>query len=71
AKILIVADVVEALISHRPYRPALGLETALREIEEKSGILYNKDVVSACISLFREDEYSIENDEQNVRIPLY
>jgi putative nucleotidyltransferase with HDIG domain len=70
AKILIVADVVEAMMSHRPYRPALGLETALREIEEKSGILYNAPVVSACTSLFREDNYSIEDGEINVHIPL-
>lgn len=70
AKILIVADVVEAMVSHRPYRPALGLETALAEIEQKSGILYNEQVVTACISLFRDDEYSIEDDEKNVHIPM-
>ncbi len=70
AKILIVADVVEAMISHRPYRPALGLDSALAEIEENSGILYNARVVSACVSLFRDDNYSIENDEKNVHIPL-
>lgn len=70
AKILIVADVVEAMVSHRPYRPALGLETALTEIERNAGVLYNDQVVAACISLFREDEYSIEDDEKNVHIPL-
>lgn len=70
AKILIVADVVEAMVSHRPYRPALGLEIALAEIEQKAGILYNENVVDACIKLFREDEYSIEDDEKNVHIPL-
>jgi putative nucleotidyltransferase with HDIG domain len=70
AKILIVADVVEAMVSHRPYRPALGLETALAEIESNAGILYNEQVVAACISLFRDDNYSIENDEKNVHIPL-
>lgn len=70
AKILIVADVVEAMVSHRPYRPALGLDTALDEIACKSRILYNPQVVEACISLFREDEYSIEDDEKNVHIPL-
>jgi len=69
AKILIVADVVEAMMSHRPYRPALGLESALREIEEKSGILYNPEVAKACTSLFR-DGYSIEEGEHNVRVPL-
>ena len=70
AKILIVADVVEAMVSHRPYRPALGLETALAEIETNAGILYNEKVVAACVKLFREDEYSIENDEKIVHIPL-
>ncbi len=70
AKILIVADVVEAMVSHRPYRPALGLDTALREIEQNAGILYNEHVVSACVALFREDKYSIENDEKKVHIPL-
>jgi putative nucleotidyltransferase with HDIG domain len=70
AKILIVADVVEAMVSHRPYRPALGLETALTEIEKNAGLLYNEHVVTACVSLFRDDAYSIENDEEKVHIPL-
>lgn len=70
AKILIVADVVEAMVSHRPYRPALGLDTALAEIENNRGILYNDQVVAACVSLFREDAYSIENDEKIIHIPL-
>lgn len=70
AKILIVADVVEAMVSHRPYRPALGLDTALTEIEQHSGILFNQDVVSACIQLFRQDGYIIENEEKNIHIPL-
>lgn len=69
AKILIVADVVEAMMSHRPYRPALGIVAALSEINEKSGILYNKDVVDACSSLFGEG-YSIDDEEKNVHIPL-
>ncbi len=69
AKILIVADVVEAMVSHRPYRPALGLETALMEISEQAGRLYNKEVVDACISLF-EDGYALEDEEKIVHIPL-
>jgi putative nucleotidyltransferase with HDIG domain len=69
AKILIVADVVEAMMSHRPYRPALGLTAALAEIAEKSGRLYNKDVVEACSGLFR-DGYSIDDEEKSVHIPL-
>lgn len=70
AKILIVADVVEAMISHRPYRPALGVDKALGEIIQKSGVLYNQRVVSACVSLFLDDNYSIESDEKYVNIPL-
>jgi len=54
ARILGVADVVEAMSSHRPYRPALGVTKTLEEISEKSGILYDPQVVDACIRLFRE-----------------
>ena len=69
AKIIIVADVVEAMISHRPYRPALGLDVAIHEIKQKSGILYNSEVVAACVDLF-ENNYSIEDDEQMITIPI-
>ncbi|MBI2907022.1 MAG: GAF domain-containing protein [Chloroflexi bacterium] len=51
ARILGVADVVEAMSSHRPYRPALGIDSALREIAEKKGILYDSAVADACLSL--------------------
>jgi HD-GYP domain-containing protein (c-di-GMP phosphodiesterase class II) len=61
AKILSVADVVEAMSSHRPYRPALGLDKALEEIQEKSGILYDPDVVSACLAVLRKKKYSFES----------
>jgi PAS domain S-box-containing protein/putative nucleotidyltransferase with HDIG domain len=60
AHILIVADVVEAMASHRPYRPALGIERALDEIISKKGLLYNPEVVSACISLFMEQGFKLE-----------
>ncbi len=53
ARILAVADTVEAMSSHRPYRPALGLDTALKEITQKKGILYDPAVVDACLRLFR------------------
>ncbi|MFH0913752.1 MAG: HD domain-containing phosphohydrolase [Chloroflexota bacterium] len=53
ARILGVADVVEAMSSHRPYRPALGLDSALREITEHRDILYDADVVDACLRLLR------------------
>ena len=51
ARILTVADVVEAMASHRPYRPSLGLEAALGEIERNSGILYDPVVVRACAAV--------------------
>lgn len=54
AKIIGVADVVESMASHRPYRPALGMEKALQELEEKKGILYDTEVVNACLRLFRQ-----------------
>ena len=57
AKILGVADVVEAMSSHRPYRPSLGVNEALKEISEKSGTLYDPDVVKACLKLFAEKKF--------------
>ncbi len=57
ARIVAVADVVEAMASHRPYRPALGLDAALAEIENKSGTLYDRTVADVCLRLFREKGY--------------
>jgi PAS domain S-box-containing protein len=54
SQIIMVADVVEAMASHRPYRPALGIDAALEEIEKNRGILYGTGVVDACLRLFRE-----------------
>lgn len=48
ARIIAVADVIDAMASHRPYRPAMGLEKALEEVEGKKGILYDKEIVEAC-----------------------
>ncbi|MFA5321284.1 MAG: HD domain-containing phosphohydrolase, partial [Smithella sp.] len=59
SRILAVADVVEAMISYRPYRPALGIEIALAEIENNTGALYDPDVVKACVKLFREKGYQM------------
>jgi putative nucleotidyltransferase with HDIG domain len=56
ARILGVADVVEAMSSHRPYRPSLGLDCALEEIKQGSGTLYDSDVVAACLKLLGENE---------------
>jgi putative nucleotidyltransferase with HDIG domain len=57
ARILAVADVVEAIASHRPYRPALNIEEALQEISGKRGTLYDEVVVDACITVFREKNF--------------
>jgi len=57
AKILAVADVVEAMSSHRPYRPTLGTEKALEEIAKNSGTLYDSDAVYACLRLFSQKEF--------------
>ena len=56
---LIVADVVESISSHRPYRPAHGIDAALVEIERGSGTLFDPAAVAACLRLFREKQYSI------------
>ena len=61
ARILGVADVVEAMASHRPYRPALGIDAALEEISRGKGALYDPQVVDVCIRLFREKEYQFES----------
>jgi len=60
ARIMAVADVVESMASHRPYRPALGIEAALEEIEKNKGILYDAAVADACLRLFREKNYHIQ-----------
>jgi PAS domain S-box-containing protein len=60
AKILAVADVVEAIASHRPYRPAKGIDIALEEIEKNKDILYDAGVVEACTRLFKEKGFSFE-----------
>lgn len=57
ARIMAVADVVEAIASHRPYRPAVGVEAALEEIEKNKGILYDDAVSDACLRLFRKKNY--------------
>ena len=62
ARIMAVADVVEAMASHRPYRAALGINAALKEIEDNRGSLYDADVVDACLRLFREKEYQFNPD---------
>ena len=58
-QILAVADVVEAMASHRPYRPTLGIDAALEEIEKNKGILYDNTVADTCLRLFREKGYQL------------
>jgi PAS domain S-box-containing protein len=60
ARILAVADVVEAMGSHRPYRASLGIEVALEEIEKNKGILYDVVVADACLKIFREKGYQLK-----------
>jgi HD-GYP domain-containing protein (c-di-GMP phosphodiesterase class II) len=60
ARILAVADVVEAMASHRPYHPGLGIDAALEEIEKNKGILYDGTVADACLRLFREKGFKLE-----------
>jgi len=55
ARILAVADTIDAMSSHRPFRPALGLSRALKEIVRYKGILYDVDVVNACLKVFKKD----------------
>ncbi|MEI6154954.1 MAG: HD domain-containing phosphohydrolase, partial [Deltaproteobacteria bacterium] len=60
ARIISIADVVEAIASHRPYRPARGIDAALEEIEMNKGILYDTGAAEACLKLFREKGFSFE-----------
>jgi PAS domain S-box-containing protein len=60
SRILAVADVVESMASHRPYRPALGIKAALEEIEKNRGTLYDNAVADACLNLFRERGYQLQ-----------
>jgi putative nucleotidyltransferase with HDIG domain len=61
SRILMVADVVEAMTSHRPYRTAFSLEKALGEIEEKRGILYDPEATDTCLKLFREKGFQFKS----------
>lgn len=55
-----VADVVEVMVSHRPYRLGLGVDAALSEIVTHRGSLYAPDVVDACVGLFRDKRFEFE-----------
>ena len=60
SKIIAVADVVEAITSHRPYRAALGVKKALEEIRNNSGILYDAKIVDTCCRLFKKNGFKFE-----------
>ena len=64
SRILTVSDIVEAMSSHRPYRPARGIDEALEEISKNKGRFYDSDVVDACIKLFRENQFKFSEDGQ-------
>ena len=60
AKIIGIADVVEAMSSFRPYRPALGVDAALEEISKNRGTLYDPEVADACLKLFKEEKFKFD-----------
>ena len=57
-RILCVADVAEAISNHRPYRPALGTKFAIAELNEKGGIIFDRDVVAACVNILSLPKFS-------------
>jgi len=59
SRIIAVSDVVEAIASHRPYRPGFGIAAALDEIDKNKGILYDLEVATACRQVFQEDNYQL------------
>jgi len=60
ARVIAVADVIEAMVSHRPYRAAHSIKEALEEISSKKGTYFDSDVVEACIKLFRENDFNLD-----------
>ena len=60
SRIISVADVVESMASHRPYRPSMGIEAALEEIEKNKGTFYDDAVADACLRLFREKGFQLK-----------
>jgi PAS domain S-box-containing protein/putative nucleotidyltransferase with HDIG domain len=65
ARILGVADVVDAMASHQPYRAARGIDKALEEISQNRGVLYDPGVVGACLKLFKQKEFKFEQETRN------
>jgi putative nucleotidyltransferase with HDIG domain len=61
SRILAVADVVEAMSSHRPYRPGLGVENSLHELAKRRGKLFEVRIVDACFDLFQQQKFSFDS----------
>ena len=68
ARILAVADVVDAMCSHRPYRPSLGINAALAKIEKNRGRLYDERCVDVCLALFREQGFKLETTPNSIAL---
>jgi HD-GYP domain-containing protein (c-di-GMP phosphodiesterase class II) len=62
--VVAVADMVEAMASHRPYRPAIKLNVVLQQIEKEAGSLLDADAVRACTTLFREKRLVLPNENR-------
>jgi len=62
SRILAVSDVVEAMTSSRPYRPALGIDVALEEIIKYRGVKYDANVVDTCVKLFKEQGFQFPSE---------
>ena len=60
ARIITVADVLEAMASHRPYRAALGMEAAFEELRKYAGKHFDPDVVASCIRIFKEKDFKMK-----------
>ncbi len=71
SKILAVADVVEAMASHRPYRASLGLTKALDEISKNRTSTYDEEVVDACLSLFHDKGFDLEQIIDGPNEPVF
>jgi len=66
SKTIGVADVVEAMASHRPYRPSLGIDKALKEISQNRGIIYDPKIVDACLKLFSKKGFTFEEGNKSI-----
>jgi len=69
ARIVAVADVVDAIASHRPYRPALGMDIALQEVQKGAGTLFDREVVAACLRLFGDGYLPVDGTARTTLQP--